>query len=116
MAWELAAHWAPALQPPRPVQARVPGPAEEGEGLWLKATTPAPQSRGGAAQAGTGQSRALGLCAIPPPAQVLLRLFEEMKTRGTAAIIKIRTEVHFPEMKTILQHMDQKDLLSSGQK
>lgn len=33
-----------------------------------------------------------------------------MKINGTEAIIKIRTEVNFPEMKTILQDMDQKDL------
>ena len=58
---------------------------------------------------GAVQSEALSLCAIPPPASVLLSFFEEMKTHGTAAIIKIRTEVNFPEMKTILQYIDQKN-------
>lgn len=63
---------------------------------------PTPHS-GEAAGAGAVQSDALGFCEIPPPAQVLLRLLEEMRTRGTEAIIKIRTEGNFPEMKTILQ-------------
>lgn len=45
-----------------------------------------------------------------------MSFFEEMRTNGTEAIIQIRTEENFPEMKTILQNIDQKGLLCSRQK